>query len=70
VRGRWLTALVLVTELRLVCLCVWLALPPPHGVTRDNYDRIEPGMTLAEVEAVLGGPGQGARALARSPRPW
>jgi hypothetical protein len=28
--------------------------PQPPGVTRANYERINAGMTLAEVEAVLG----------------
>jgi hypothetical protein len=51
-----LTALVLVAELVLACLCAWLALPPRHGVTRDNYGRIEVGMTLEQVEAILGMP--------------
>jgi hypothetical protein len=35
-------------------LCVWsLALPRP-GITRENYERIREGMTIEEVEAVLG----------------
>ncbi len=33
----------------------WQPLPPPRpGLTQDNYDRIEVGMTLPEVEALLG----------------
>jgi hypothetical protein len=31
--------------------------PATSRVNRTNYDRIKPGMTLAEVEAVLGPPG-------------
>jgi hypothetical protein len=31
--------------------------PPPPRVTRANFERIHPGMTQAEVEAVLGPPG-------------
>jgi hypothetical protein len=30
---------------------------PPSRVTRENYDRIREGMTRAEVEAILGPPG-------------
>jgi hypothetical protein len=33
----------------------WL-LWPRTAITRENFDRIEVGMTLAEVEAILGGP--------------
>jgi hypothetical protein len=31
-------------------------LPPRSGVTKANFDRIENGMTLEEVETILGGP--------------
>jgi len=34
----------------------WLLTPPP-GVTMANLPRIRPGMGLAEVESLLGGPG-------------
>jgi hypothetical protein len=35
-----------------------LALLPPHtGVTKEKFDRIEIGMTVAEVETILGGTG-------------
>jgi hypothetical protein len=34
----------------------WLLWAP--GLTGDNVRRIKPGMTLAEVEALLGGPAQ------------
>jgi hypothetical protein len=43
------------------CVCLTLAvlalLPPRPGVTRANIDRIEDGMTLAEVEKILAGRG-------------
>jgi hypothetical protein len=32
------------------------ALGPPPGVTQPNVHRIRPGMTMQEVEALLGGP--------------
>lgn len=41
----------------LVGLGVGLWLLWPHtAITHENADRIQPGMTLAEVEAILGGP--------------
>jgi hypothetical protein len=36
----------------------WLQLPRP-GVTRANFERLEEGMTLEEVETILGRPGVG-----------
>jgi hypothetical protein len=30
-------------------------LPPRPGITKANFDRIQDGMTLAEVEAIFGG---------------
>jgi hypothetical protein len=36
-------------------LFVWLQVPRP-GMTKANYERIRLGMTLAEVEGILGGP--------------
>jgi hypothetical protein len=33
-------------------------LPPRPGVTRANFDRIEMGMTEAEVEEIFGGKGK------------
>jgi hypothetical protein len=45
----------------LVGLALWLVInggftsgPPPRGPSRDNFSRLHTGMTLAEVEAVLG----------------
>ena len=37
-----------------VVLVVVAMLPPSPGVTRANFDRIEKGMTRAQVEAILG----------------
>jgi hypothetical protein len=34
----------------------WLQMPRPCPVVLANYERIQDGMRLAEVEAVLGGP--------------
>jgi hypothetical protein len=38
-------------------LTAWL-LWRPSAVTKENIHRIQPGMTRAEVEAILGGPPQ------------
>jgi hypothetical protein len=37
-----------------VILGVLAMLPPRPGVTKANFDRIEKGMTLAEVEEIFG----------------
>jgi hypothetical protein len=50
----WLSALVLPG-----LWAAWLVLPglrPRPSITQEDYDRIRVGMTLAEVEGVLGGP--------------
>jgi hypothetical protein len=39
-----------------VALVVWLLLPRGTAITRGNAAKIQPGMTRAEVEALLGGP--------------
>jgi SmpA / OmlA family len=35
---------------------LWLAVCPQHRITPANVDRIQPGMTRAEVEAIFGVP--------------
>ncbi len=35
-------------------LLLWISGCAPSTVTRENFDRIEPGMTRAEVEKILG----------------
>jgi hypothetical protein len=37
-------------------LGVLAMLPPKPGVTKENFDRIEVGMTKAEVKKIFGGP--------------
>jgi hypothetical protein len=39
-----------------LALAAWLVLPRPSAITRGNAAKIQEGMTLAEVEAILGGP--------------
>jgi hypothetical protein len=41
-----------------VTLGVLAMLPPSPGVTKANFDRIQDGMTRAEVEQILGGKGK------------
>jgi hypothetical protein len=41
-----------------VALGVLAMIPPSPGVTKANFDRIEKGMTMAEVEEILGGKGK------------
>ena len=47
--------LILVATL-LLAAGVWLARPASTQITMENASRIKEGMTLAEVEAILGGP--------------
>jgi hypothetical protein len=43
--------------LGLVAFALWPVRPPaPDRITQENFDRIQEGMTCAEVEALLGGP--------------
>lgn len=54
------TRLAILTAVALVMLLVGalvpVVFPQPSKVTRANFECIERGMTLAEVEAILGGP--------------
>ena len=40
-------------------------LPPSDSITREHYDHIRLGMTLSEVEALLGSPGIGVHQVKR-----
>jgi hypothetical protein len=44
---------------------------PRHGpgITRDNYERIREGMTLSEVESLMGEPSIGSLGTAHRHRP-
>jgi hypothetical protein len=54
-RTRRLLPLVLLVATVPLAVAAWL-LWPPTAITPKNAERIRPGMTLAEVEAILGGP--------------
>jgi hypothetical protein len=55
-RTRRRLLLTLAVTLTAVVLGAWLLWPSPSAITEENYDRLRPGMTLEEVEALLGGP--------------
>jgi hypothetical protein len=52
--------LILVVALPFAAIAMTVAvlaiLPPRPGVTKANFDRIQEGMTRAEVEEIFGGP--------------
>lgn len=56
IKRRWLWLGLLVAAIAGVVLTVLALLPPRPGITKENFDRIEEGMTRPEVEAILGGP--------------
>jgi hypothetical protein len=49
--------LLLLAGLAVLAVGVVVLWPRTDRITRENYDRIQPGMTRAEVEAILGPPG-------------
>jgi hypothetical protein len=53
-KRRWLLALAGLLLLAAGVVTVW---PQPERITRENFERIREGMTRAEVEAILGPPG-------------
>jgi hypothetical protein len=56
-RKKLVLAFGLVVCLGLVALFGWHLLPPKPGVTEANFRRLHQGMSKAQVEAILGGPG-------------
>jgi hypothetical protein len=55
-KKRWLLVATCLASLIGLPIVVTALLPPAPGVTQANFDRIEDGMTTAEVEAILGAP--------------
>ena len=54
-RVRWLVALLLILGIALV-LFWWFYLRPPFGITQRSFAKIQVGMSLEEVEAIIGRP--------------
>jgi hypothetical protein len=54
-RVRWLIAVLLVFAIALTALW-WFYLRPPYGITQRSFARIQKGMTLEELEGVIGIP--------------
>jgi len=52
-RGRLLLLLLTVVPVGLA-VAGWLLWPAPSAISQENFDRIQVGMTLAEVEALMG----------------
>jgi hypothetical protein len=53
-RRKLVTAVVLVVVVAVGVFVLW---PRTDRIIRENFDRIQPGMSLAEVEVILGPPG-------------
>jgi hypothetical protein len=63
--GRRLFMFSLALALVVLCLSSWL-LWPNSAITHENVRRIQKGMTLAEVEEILGGPARDDTSRRRS----
>jgi hypothetical protein len=55
-RDRRIIAFACIAVLGITAAGVWLLWPRPTAITSENAERIQFGMTLQEVEAILGGP--------------
>jgi hypothetical protein len=53
---RNLLLLILICPVVVLAACIWLMWPRQSSITHANVARIQNGMVLAEVEALLGGP--------------
>ena len=56
VTRRRLLPLTLFAALVLLSVCGWMLWPAPSAISREAFEKIQPGTTLAEVEELLGGP--------------
>jgi hypothetical protein len=56
IRRRRLLPLAVLGAVIVLAIGVWLVWPQPSAITGENVAKIKVGMTLAEVEAILGGP--------------
>lgn len=70
-RRRRLLQVVAAGLLVLVGAAAFALWPRPSRVTRENFSRISTGMTLPEIEAILGGPPGDYRTVpTTAPRGW
>src|SRR5262249_47888237 len=53
IRVRWLVAALLVFAMALTALW-WFYLRPPYGISQRRFAKIQKGMTLEEVETIIG----------------
>ena len=51
-RRRLLFGLIVVAVV--LAVCVWLLWPGPSAISGENFEMIQVGMSLAEVEAIMG----------------
>jgi hypothetical protein len=58
-KNRWLLLGLLLLMAACVAVVALAFLPTRPGVTKENFDRIEVGMTRAEVEKIFGGQAPG-----------
>lgn len=54
-RVRWLVAVLLILGIALVSFW-WFYLRPPYGITQRSFAKIQLGMTLKQVETIIGFP--------------
>jgi hypothetical protein len=54
-RVRWVVAVLLAFAVALTALW-WFYLRPPYGITQRSFTKIQKGMTLEEVEKIIGVP--------------
>jgi hypothetical protein len=53
---RRLLLLALPVAVALVGVGGWMMWPRPSAITKENIAKVQPGMTLTKVEAIVGGP--------------
>jgi hypothetical protein len=56
-RRTLLVALAGLAIIAAVAVVLWPPIDPASRITQENFERIKPGMTMAEVTAMLGPPG-------------
>jgi len=59
-KRRWIVAGGILAGATTLWFLLFVAFPPRPGVTKANFDRIEKGMTRADVEELFGKPASGS----------